>query len=75
MMDASLCLTDLQCYWSLRVRWLQMEKRWQDGVATLHGMAEEDTGDEASKNYWSNGWASGRMTSTMRDSTNSVMRL
>lgn len=24
---------------------------------------------------WSNGWAAGRMTSTMRDSTNAVMRL
>ena len=46
-------------------------KQAQKAKATVDG----DEGEKVDQAEWSNGWAAGRMTSTMRDSTNAVMRM
>ena len=57
-------------------RWLREE------IATKRAGAKkrvedysEDGGEKMDLAEWSNGWAAGRMTSTLRDSSNAVMRM
>ena len=36
---------------------------------------KDSSKDDADMAQWSNGWAAGRMTSTLKDSSNAVMRM
>ena len=68
-----LCISSAQI---VLYRWLREE------VATRRASAKkrvedysEDGGGKMDLAEWSNGWAAGRMTSTLRDSSNAVMRM
>lgn len=55
--------------------WLREEaisrKKYQKAKAEV----DMEDGEKMDQAEWSNGWAAGRMTSTMRDSSNAVMRM
>jgi len=56
----------------LAARWLREEKELRKTTKAN----EQGKGVEKPKAAsWSNGWASGRMTSTLKDSSNAVLRM
>ncbi len=67
---------DLQLTWRLagRGRWLRAElaQRKAARKSAVAGGAASAKPDAAT---WSNGWAAGRMTSTLRDASNAVLRM
>ncbi len=58
----------LACY-----RWLREEKR-ERKLAARKQTSDKDT-NKIDLAQWSNGWAPGRMTASIRDSSNTVMRM
>ena len=58
----------MACY-----RWLREEKR-ERKLAARKETSDKDT-NKIDLAQWSNGWAPGRMTASIRDSSNTVMRM
>ncbi len=61
--------------WSASYRWLRKDKeeRLQEQKSQS---SEKGSGQKAPPAaVWSNGWAAGRMTSSMKNSSNAVMRM
>lgn len=61
-------------------RWLREEKKERDAAAGKSGeLILEYAGDKGSGHgenaTWNNGWAAGRLTSSMKMSSNAVMRM
>ena len=54
-------------------RWLREEKR-ERKLAARKQTSDKDT-NKIDLAQWSNGWAPGRMTASIRDSSNTVMRM
>ena len=54
-------------------RWLREEKRERKLTARKQ-TSDKDT-NKIDLAQWSNGWAPGRMTASIRDSSNTVMRM
>ncbi|KAK9817277.1 hypothetical protein WJX72_012172 [[Myrmecia] bisecta] len=57
-------------------RWLRQEKAERKAKQAQQKAADmTDDGEALDMASWSNGWAPGRMTSSLRDSSNTVMRM
>lgn len=54
-------------------RWLREEKRLRKQSKSK--AVDQDTANKIDLAQWSNGWAPGRMTASIRDSSNTVMRM
>ena len=54
-------------------RWLRAEKRERQQQS--NGIKDNDASNKIDLAQWSNGWAPGRMTASIRDSSNTVMRM
>ncbi|KAL3162908.1 hypothetical protein ABBQ32_009351 [Trebouxia sp. C0010 RCD-2024] len=54
-------------------RWLREEKRQRKQLS--NGVKGKDASNKIDLAQWSNGWAPGRMTASIRDSSNTVMRM
>ena len=54
-------------------RWLREEKRQRK--ESSNGVQGKDVSNKIDLAQWSNGWAPGRMTASIRDSSNTVMRM
>ena len=54
-------------------RWLREEKRQRKQLSV--GAKGKDASNKIDLAQWSNGWAPGRMTASIRDSSNTVMRM
>jgi hypothetical protein len=55
-------------------RWLREEKQLRK-VAIANKEANGQSKPSVKMASWSNGWAPGRMTSTLKDSSNAVLRM
>jgi hypothetical protein len=56
-------------------RWLREEKRIRKEATEQQQVDGMDAKKKPAVAAWSNGWASGRMTSSLKDSSNAVMRM
>lgn len=54
-------------------RWLREEKRQRKQLS--NGLKGKNASNKIDLAQWSNGWAPGRMTASIRDSSNTVMRM
>lgn len=56
-------------------RWLREEKRIRKQAIDKQQADGMDAKKKPAMAAWSNGWVSGRMTSSLKDSSNAVMRM
>lgn len=60
---------------SLVERWLREEQRQRQAAAPAKPAGGKDGGDALELASWNNGWAAGRLASSIRHSSNAVMRM
>ena len=76
VIDAALQVTPLLRVEILHTcRWLRKDKELRLEEQKMRRSGKDAKSEKPSMATWSNGWTAGRMTASMKDSSNAVMRM